>query len=850
MKLVIVESPTKAKTIKKFLPAGFVVESSLGHIRDLPQSSSDIPATVKKEKWARLGIDVEHDFKPLYIVHSEKKKHIATLKKLVKEADELYLATDEDREGEAISWHLLEVLKPTVPIKRLVFHEITKEAIQAAIAEPRSIDMHLVSAQETRRILDRLYGYEISPILWRKVAPKLSAGRVQSAALQLIVEREKARMAFHSAAYYDVSVTFSTRTTSFGGKVATVAGKKIATSKDFDSLGQAKAGVLVLDQSAGEKLAKRIQGQQWTVTDVQQKPLTISAKPPFITSTLQQDAGSKFGWPAGKTMRTAQRLYEQGYITYMRTDSVTLSSEALQAARQKIVSLYGESFAAAHPRQFKGKNKLAQEAHEAIRPAGTQMRTVGEIGHLAEDEARLYDLIWKRTIASQMADAKVLQTSVQLTFDDVTATASGRTVQFAGFMKVYADSSDSKDQAEALLPQLKEKEEVTATAATPDEHHTKPPARFTEASLIKELESDGIGRPSTYATIMDTIQNRGYVYKQGNALVPRFVAFAVVALLGNNFPNLVNTDYTAAMEEDLDKIAAGQAESLPYLQQFYFGANQTQGLHDMLKVEIDPRKTCTIPLGTDAHGHAINVRVGRFGPFVEEVLPDGEQTASIPDTIAPDELTVEQALDFIEKRAAGPTALGNDPVSGEPVYVLDGRFGPYVQRGEKRIAKKPEEKPENPEGKKTKKPKAKKPKMKGLLKGMQISDVTLDVALQLLSFPKELGVYQKTGEKIVADNGRFGPYIKAGVETRSLSPEDNLLTLTLERAIAMLDTPKVRGRRTTVLKDLGNGIQICSGRYGAYLRSGKTNAAIPKGLAPETITPEQAATAIAQKRSR
>lgn len=848
MKLVIVESPTKAKTIKRFLPAGYVVESSLGHIRDLPQSSSDIPAQYKKEKWARLGIDVEHDFKPLYIVHSEKKKHIAALKKLMKEADELYLATDEDREGEAISWHLLEVLQPTVPIKRLVFHEITKEAIQAAIAEPRSIDMHLVSAQETRRILDRLYGYEISPILWRKVAPKLSAGRVQSAALQLIVEREKARMAFHSAAYYDVAVQFAPADAApFTGKVITVAGKKIATSKDFDSLGQAKADVLVLDQSVGVQLAERIQGQRWTVTDVQQKPLTISAKPPFITSTLQQDAGSKFGWPAGKTMRTAQRLYEQGYITYMRTDSVLLSNEALQAARQKIIALYGEQFAASQPRQFKGKNKLAQEAHEAIRPAGTQMRTTDEIGHLPDDEARLYDLIWKRTIASQMADAKVLQTSVQLTYDDVTAQASGRTVQFAGFMKVYADSSDTKNQDEALLPKLEPNQSVTAESATPDEHHTKPPARFTEASLIKELESDGIGRPSTYATIMDTIQNRGYVYKQGNALVPRFVAFAVVALLGNNFPNLVNTDYTAAMEEDLDKIAAGQAESLPYLQQFYFGEKQTIGLHDMLKVEIDPRKTCTIPLGTDVHGHAVNVRVGRFGPFVEEVLPDGENTASIPDTIAPDELTVEQALEFIAKRAAGPTTLGSDPVSGKPVYVLDGRFGPYVQLGDKpRIA----ENTEGGEKKKKKKPKTEKPKMKGLLKGLKLEDVTLEIALQLLSFPKELGVYEKTGEKIMADNGRFGPYIKAGVETRSLSPEDNLLTLTLERASAMLDTPKLRGRRTTVLKDLGNGIQVCSGRYGAYLRSGKTNAAIPKDLAAETITAEQAATAITQKRNK
>lgn len=839
MKLVIVESPTKAKTIKRFLPDGFVVESSLGHIRDLPQSSSDIPVQHKKAKWSRLGIDVEHDFKPLYIIHSEKKKHIATLKKLMKEADELYLATDEDREGEAISWHLLEVLQPTVPIKRLVFHEITKEAIQAALAQPRSIDMHLVSAQETRRILDRLYGYEVSPILWRKVAPKLSAGRVQSAALQLIVAREKARMAFHSAVYYDVSVVFATaQSSTFTGKVVTLAGKKIAGSKDFDSttghvLEKINQTVTVLDAATSTQLCDRLAKKTWTVTDVQHKPLTITPKPPFITSTLQQDAGRKFGWPAGKTMRTAQRLYEQGYITYMRTDSVVLSNEALQAARQKIVRLYGEPFAAPHPRQYKGKNKLAQEAHEAIRPAGTQMRTVDEIGQLPDDEARLYDLIWKRTLASQMADAKVQQTTIQLTYADVTAQATGRTIQFIGFMKVYAESTDDANgKDEAVLPALTASETVTTQTATPDEHHTKPPARFTEASLIKELESNGIGRPSTYATIMDTIQNRGYIYKQGNALVPRFVAFAVVALLGNNFPNLVNTDYTAAMEEDLDRIAAGQTEALPYLRDFYFGHDQGKGLHEMLQVDIDPRKTCTIPLGTDQHGHPINVRVGRFGPFVEEVLPDGEHTASIPDTIPPDELTVDQALAFIEKRAAGPTALGADPVSGEPVYLLDGRFGPYVQLGEKTDDKK------------------KKPKMKSLFKGMTGADVTLDVALQLLSFPKVLGTYPKTEAEIVADNGRFGPYIKAGVETRSLSPEDNLLTLTLDRAIAMLETPKARGRRTTILKDLGGNIQVCSGRYGAYLHCGKTNAAIPKGMSVDTITLEQAATIIEQKRKK
>ncbi len=857
MKLVIVESPTKAKTIKKFLPSGYVVESSLGHIRDLPQSATEIPAHYKKEKWARLGIDVEHEFKPLYIVPSDKKKHIAGLKKLVKEAEEVYLATDEDREGEAISWHLLEVLEPKVPIKRMVFHEITKDAILAALDHPRTVDMNLVSAQETRRILDRLYGYEISPVLWRKIAPKLSAGRVQSVALHVIVEREKQRMAFKGAEYFDVTAQYDYANTQFSGRVTSVAGKRLAVSKDFDSatgklLDKVVQEVTVLNQATSDALAKRIAPKAWQIADVQQKPLTLTPKPPFITSTLQQDAGRKLGWPAGKTMRVAQKLYEHGYITYMRTDSVTLSAEAIQAARQKIQDRYGKEYLTAEPRQYKNKNKTAQEAHEAIRPAGKDMRSIEDIGAtLGGEEASLYDLIWKRTVASQMADAKLQQTSIQLTWEDVTAQASGRTVQFAGFMQAYAESNDDATEADTVLPAVTVGATVQAIHATADEHHTKPPARYTEASLIKQLESDGIGRPSTYATIIDTIQYRGYVYKQGSALVPRFVAFAVDALLGNNFSNLVDTTYTANMEEDLDRIATGTMEALPYLKHFYFGGNTSKGLHDMLNVEIDPRLTCTIPIGTDIEGHAINVRVGRFGPFVERVLPDGEKTASIPDTIAPDELTVEMALDFIEKRAAGPTALGTDPITGRPVFALDGRFGPYVQLGTtETIAPKEdgasEEITKDGKKKKAKKPKVIKPKMKGLLKGMTTADVTLEIALQLLSFPKNLGTYPKTGEDIIADNGRFGPYIRCGIETRSLSPEDNLLTLSLDRAIQMLDTPKVKGRRTTVLKILGEHpelkapIQVCNGKYGPYLKCGKINATIPKDISPDTITLEQA----------
>jgi DNA topoisomerase-1 len=553
-------------------------------------------------------------------------------------------------------------------------------------------------------------------------------------------------------------------------------------------------------------------------------------------------------------------LYEQGYITYMRTDSVNLSGEAISAARQKITSLYGEPYLPDAPRQYRSK-KSAQEAHEAIRPAGKDMRTADEIG-LNDEEGRLYDLIWKRTVASQMADAKLQQTSVQLTYTDVIAQASGRTIQFAGFIKVYNESSDdTSSEAEVVLPNLQTGEPVQSISAENLEHHTKPPARYTEASLIKQLESDAIGRPSTYATIIDTIQNRGYVYKQGGALVPRFVAFAVDALLSQNFPNVVNTAYTAAMEDDLDHIAEGTVTSLPYLKKFYFGDKTEAGLKNMLQVEIDPRKTCTIPIGHDAAGHAINVRVGRFGPFVERVLTTGEDTASIPDTIAPDELTIAQAVEFIEKRSTGPTPLGTDPVSGKPVYVLDGRFGPYVQLGDReRIAEKmkededAEKKTGEKKKKRIKKEKTIKPKMKGLLPGMKIPDVTLDVALQLLELPKVLGVYESSGEKIVADNGRFGPYIRCGVETRSLSPEDNILTLTFERACEMLATPKVKGRRTTVLKIIGDHptlkapMQLCNGKYGPYLKCGKVNAAIPKGQDPMTITLDQAAALITARK--
>lgn len=875
MKLVIVESPTKAKTIKKFLPEGYVVESSFGHVRDLPKSADEIPEQYKKEKWARLGINIEADFAPLYIVPPTKKKQIATLKKLLKDADELFLATDEDREGEAISWHLLEVLQPKVPIHRMVFHEITKEAIVAALQQPRTIDMHLVAAQETRRILDRLYGYEVSPILWRKVAPKLSAGRVQSAAMHLIVDREKERISFKAATFWDITGEFQTHAHAvFPAKIVSVANKRVATGKDFDSTtGQlstkAASDCVVLTQVAADQLTERLRDSDWRVTDVQQRPLTLSPKPPFITSTLQQDAGRKLNWSASKTMRTAQRLYEQGYITYMRTDSVQLSAEAKTAARQKITELYGQEYLPAEPRLYKTKSKSAQEAHEAIRPAGKLMRSVAEVANdLEPDEAKLYDLIWKRTVASQMNDAKVQQTTAKLQYEDVVFQANGRVVTFPGFLQAYIEGEDeTSEDGDTTLPNLHVDDVVHTKQVLPLEHHTKPPARYTEASLIKQLEADGIGRPSTYATIIDTIQHRGYVYKDGNALVPRFVAFAVDGLLRQNFHNLVNSEYTAKMEEDLDDIATGALESTPYLKAFYFGGKKAgttseAGLREMLQVDIDARQACTLPVGQDAQGHPVNIRIGRYGPFVERIeSPEKSDTASIPTDLAPDQLTVEKALDYISKQAAGPTALGVDPVSGKNVYLLEGRFGPYVQLGEKpakpeKPAPAAEGEPETGKKKRTKKgPKPEKPKMKGLLKGMTPADLTLETALQLLSMPKTIGNFPDNNEPIVADAGRFGPYIRCGTETRSLKADDDLLTLTLERAIELLRTPKTgRGARGgATLKQLGEHpglkqpIELRTGKFGPYLKCGKVNAALPKETSPDTLTLEQAVALVNKK---
>ncbi|MDP3970171.1 MAG: type I DNA topoisomerase [bacterium] len=845
MKLVIVESPTKAKTIKRFLPKDFTVESSFGHIRDLPHSATEIPAKYKTEKWSRLGINIEEDFAPLYIIPKDKKKHVAKLKKLVSEADELYLATDEDREGEAISWHLLEVLKPTVPVHRMVFHEITKEAIEKSLQNARSLDENLVQAQETRRILDRLYGYEISPVLWRKVAPKLSAGRVQSAALQLIVNREKERMTFKNAAYWDIIGNFFTADKiEFEANLYSIDGKRIAVSKDFDGttgelFDKAKDKVVIVDEEKAKALSEAYKDSDWDVSSIQEKPLSLSPKAPFITSTLQQIAGNKLKWPAKKVMYTAQKLYEQGFITYMRTDSVQLSEEALIAATAKIKDMYGAEYLPEAPRVYKNKSKNAQEAHEAIRPSGTEMPDPADLKKaLDDDEWKLYQLIWQRTMASQMSNAKIKQTTVQLSNKDVIFQTSGRVIEFAGYMRVYKD--DENEDEEKVLPALKEKDTVSAKEFTPQDHQTKPPARYTEASLVKELESKGIGRPSTYASIIDTIQRRLYVYKEGSALIPRFIAFGVVALLHNNFPKLVNTEYTAEMEEDLDEIAAGKREYLPYLKHFYFGDKDTKGLHDMLQIDIDARATCTLPIGKDKDGNAINVRVGRYGPFVEQVVAEGENTASIPDDLPPDQLTVEMALEFIKKQAEGPTELGKDPETDKSIYILEGRFGPYVQLGEK------------PE----KDSKEKKPKMKGLLKGMEVADVTLEKAMQLLSYPKVIGKFEKTGDDIVADLGRFGPYIKSGKETRSVATGEEMFELTEEGANVLLNTPKKRGRGATAIRDIGkhpesgNVLEIFEGRYGPYIKYEKLNVSIPKAFKPEEITLEQAVELIVKKQEK
>ncbi len=880
--LVIVESPAKAKTIAGFLGSDFVVESSIGHIRDLPRSAADIPESHRGEAWAKLGVDVDHGFTPLYVVASEKKAHVTKLKNLVKEASELYLATDEDREGESIAWHLLEVLKPKVPVKRMVFHEITKAAIQRAVDESRDLDRALVDAQEARRILDRLYGYEVSPVLWKKITPGLSAGRVQSVATRLIVERERARMRFRSASYWDLTGTFAKQGTveSFSATMVSLDGTRLATGKDFSSEGLLTGNnVVALDEERARAIVSRLENRPFAVRSVDEKPYRRSPYAPFMTSTLQQEAGRKLRFSSQRCMSTAQRLYENGYITYMRTDSTTLSETALNAARAQVLELYGKDYLPDAPRQYAKKVKNAQEAHEAIRPSGDSFRTPAQVEkELNNDEFRLYELIWMRTIASQMQDARGMSATVRLgattsSNEDVEFSASGKIITFPGFLRAYVEGADDPDAVledrEVRLPEVAPGDALNAEDLHADGHSTQPPARYTEASLVKALEEMGVGRPSTYASIIGTIQNRGYVWKKGTALIPSFTAFAVIGLLEQHFGDLVDYEFTARMEDDLDQIASGNAEATPWLTRFYFGhdggdgtagssidakpngpsGSSMPGLKSMVVDrlgDIDAAEINSIPIGSNAAGQPIVVRPGRYGPYVKR----GEDTASVPEDLPPDELTPEKAEELLAA-PKGDRVIGIDPVTTLPIYAKAGRFGPYVQLGdaEALAANIPPPEPEFTKAGKPKKPKkieAPKPRTASLFKTMAVDTVTLDEALSLLTLPRVVGIDPESKDEIIASNGKFGPYLKKGVDSRSIAEEEQLLSITLEEALEIYRQPKTFGRRAAAPKPpmatfaddpvSGKPIVMKEGRFGVYVTDGVTNASLRRGDDPETIT--------------
>ncbi len=841
--LVIVESPTKAKTIRNYLPAGYRVEASMGHVRDLPRSASEIPAAVKGEKWAQLGVNPDADFEPLYVVPSDKKKVVKTLKDALKVADELVLATDEDREGESISWHLLQVLKPKVPTKRMVFHEITAEAIQAALENCRDIDDQLVRAQETRRILDRLVGYTLSPLLWKKIAWGLSAGRVQSVAVKLLVDRERARRAFRKGSYWDLKATLLKTTDAFEAKLVALGGKRLATGADFDeNTGQVAAGrdVVLLDEAQANALQQRLQSGAWTVVNLEERPTTRKPSPPFTTSTLQQEANRKLRLSARDTMRVAQSLYEQGYITYMRTDSVHLSQQAIAAARASVEAMYGKEYLSPKPKQYATKSKSAQEAHEAIRPSGSTFRTPQETG-LSGREFALYDLIWKRTVACQMADARQTNITVQIEVEDATFRASGKRIDFPGFFRAYVEGSDDPDAAienqEVILPSMNIGDVLTCAELEAVGHETQPPARYTEATLVKTLESEGIGRPSTYASVIGTIIDRGYVVTNGNSLVPTFTAFAVTDLLSKYFPDLVDLGFTARMEQTLDEISTGEADWLPYLKQFYMGETGLENQVLERETEIDPVEARTVELADlDA-----KVRIGRYGAYIEAVEEGEPVKASIPQDVLPADLDAEQVHLLLKQKTEGPDKLGFHPETGEPIYVLIGAYGPYVQLGDATD--------ENP-----------KPKRASLPKGMKPEDITLEMAVGLLSLPRLLGVHPETGAPVKASLGRFGPYVvhdqgKDGKDYRSLKGEDDVLTISLERALALLAEPKAgRGRgKATPLKELGKHpdddelVAVYKGPYGLYVKHGKVNAGLPEGKTENDITLEEALELIAAK---
>ncbi len=840
--LVIVESPAKAKTIAKYLGPGYTVEASIGHVRDLPQGAAQIPAKYKGEPWANLGVDVDHGFAPIYVVPPGKTKQIKLLKDRLKDADELYLATDEDREGEAISWHLLELLKPKVPVHRLVFNEITKEALQAALASPREVDEGLVRAQETRRILDRLYGYEVSPLLWRKVRPKLSAGRVQSVAVRLIVQRERERMAFVCATWWDLIGKFAkVDGATLEATLVSVDGKKIPLGKDFDSTnGQLKSdNMVLLDGDAARELAARIARGEFRVASVEEKPYTTKPYAPFTTSTLQQEANRKLGFTARRTMQVAQGLYENGHITYMRTDSTNLATVAVDDARRLIGEQYGPDYLPAQPRLYSGKVKNAQEAHEAIRPAGVPFQLPDDLKKkLDADAAKLFDMIWKRTIASQMSDSKGRRIAITIEGEGCRFQVSGKTIDFAGYLRAYVEGSDDPDaelaDQEKILPAVVEGETLRVVDMLPKDHTTQPPSRYSEAALTKSLEERGIGRPSTYASIIDTILARNYVFKKGTALVPTWVAFSVVRLLEDHLASLVDYQFTAQMEDDLDAISRGERQYVEYLGDFYFG-NGRAGLKKQLehKVdEIDARTISRIPIGNAPNGEEIFVRVGRYSPFVEQ----GDRTASLPEELPPDEVTLEKAMELLAQAEKADEPLGTCPETGKPVFIKVGRFGPYIQRG----SIEDEEKPKNA----------------SLLKGMTPEEIDLETALKLLSLPRDVGVDPEIGEPIIAQNGRFGPYIKCGSETRSLPADVSPIDVTFEQATTLLRQPKTRGRGGAKKEPIkvfeespvtGSQVQLLDGRYGPYVTDGETNASLPKGAEIEALTMAEALTLLAER---
>ena len=849
--LVIVESPAKARTIGKYLGKDYLVEASIGHIRDLPQGAKEVPAEYKGEKWAYLGVNVDNDFTPIYIVPPNKKQQVSKLKALLKDAKELYLATDEDREGEAISWHLCEILKPKIPVHRLVFHEITEEAIKSALKTPRTIDDGLVRAQETRRILDRLYGYEVSQLLWRKVGPRLSAGRVQSVAVRMIVDRERERCAFRSATYWDLLGKFAPEgAKDFLADLVSVDGRRVPVGKDFDpATGKIKdANLLLLDEKGANTLMERLLKAEFRVANLEDRPYTRKPAEPFTTSTLQQEANRKLGFTARKTMDIAQSLYENGYITYMRTDSTSLAQVAIDAARDLVSSEYGPEYVPSSPRVYKSKVKNAQEAHEAIRPAGHPFKLPEALkGELNYDQFRLFDMIWKRTVASQMVDARGRNITLSLEGDGAVFQVTGKTIEFAGFLRAYVEGSDDPEaelaDQERILPSVNKGDKISCRELTPKSHATLPPARFSEASLTAALEERGIGRPSTYASIIDTILARQYVFKKGNALVPTWTAFAVSRLLEDHLPKLVDYQFTAQMEDLLDAVSRGEQEYVAYLKGFYFGDSEP-GLKAQLEAkltEVDPRTISRFSLGapeTGLHRDEVFVRVGKFGPFLEQ----GDRKASIPHETPPDELTLEKSLEMLEQQKNVDTPIGDDPETGRPVYVKQGRFGPYVQLGV--LDAEGDEKPKNA----------------SLLAGMKVEDITLETALKLLSLPRTLGDSPTTQEPIVAFNGKFGPYIKCGAETRSLPKGVSPLEVTLQEAIDLLAQPKQRGRGRAApaepLKTFDKSpvteqpIRVLSGRYGNYVTDGETNATVPKEQSIDELTFDQAVQLLAERAAK